>query len=370
MRTIKLKSLSLVNFKGVRSFDVSFDSDVVTITGGNATGKTTLYDAYLWLLFGKDSAGRGDGNGGFNVKTLDKNGKPIYRLEHSVTGVFDVDGREIKLQRCLVEKWNKVNGTTDEVMKDETQFFINDVRCGTKKEYQAEISEIIPEDVFRLITNPFAFNALKPEIQKGMLMEMAGTITNEEVAVLDDSFVALLEELDGKPLVTFLKELSAKKKACKDVLAVIPSNIDTAQRLCPTSENWEEIEAELESKKKLLADVDAKITDKSKASEEEYKRKAEIQKQRDPSGSMAEVYRSQVESNLPKSFTINIAIFKGTAKTPIEVEFDHYLSNGDVLLQLVSPGANELAEDYRDKCIDEVLDGIRAIAPDIAILEI
>lgn len=87
-------------------------------------------------------------------------------------------------------------------------------------------------------------------------------------------------------------------------------------------------------------------------------------------GSMAEVYRSQVESNLPKSFTINIAIFKGTAKTPIEVEFDHYLSNGDVLLQLVSPGANELAEDYRDKCIDEVLDGIRAIAPDIAILEI
>lgn len=118
MRTIKLKSLSLVNFKGVRSFDVSFDSDVVTITGGNATGKTTLYDAYLWLLFGKDSAGRGDGNGGFNVKTLDKNGKPIYRLEHSVTGVFDVDGREIKLQRCLVEKWNKVNGTTDEVMKD------------------------------------------------------------------------------------------------------------------------------------------------------------------------------------------------------------------------------------------------------------
>ena len=98
--------------------------------------------------------------------------------------------------------------------------------------------------------------------------------------------------------------------------------------------------------------------------------KTEIQKQRDPSGSMAEVYRSQVESNLPKSFTINIAIFKGTAKTPIEVEFDHYLSNGDVLLQLVSPGANELAEDYRDKCIDEVLDGIRAIAPDIAILEI
>nr|DAF67714.1 MAG TPA: protein of unknown function DUF2303 [Caudoviricetes sp.] len=98
--------------------------------------------------------------------------------------------------------------------------------------------------------------------------------------------------------------------------------------------------------------------------------KAEIQKQRDPSGSTADVYRQEVESNLPKSFMVNVAIFKGTAKTAIEVEFDHYVKDGEVLLQLVSPGANELTEDYRDKCIDDVLNKIREIAPDIAILEV
>lgn len=98
--------------------------------------------------------------------------------------------------------------------------------------------------------------------------------------------------------------------------------------------------------------------------------KVEIQKQRDPSGSVAEVYRQQVESNLPKSFTVNIPIFKGTGKTAIEVEFDHYISDGEVLLQLVSPGANEMAETYRDSCLDEVLNKIREIAPDIAILEV
>lgn len=54
----------------------------------------------------------------------------------------------------------------------------------------------------------------------------------------------------------------------------------------------------------------------------------------------------------------------------IEVEFDHYLSDGDVYLQLVSPGANEMVETYRDTCIDSVLDKIKAIAPDIAILEV
>lgn len=278
MSTITLKSLSLVNFKGVRELTLNFTQQVTVISGENGTGKTTVFDAFTWLLFGKNSVGRSDSN--FSIKTLDPTtGKPILKLEHSVTAVLDVDGKEIKLQRNYLEKWVKPRGTTEEHLENHyTEFFINDVKLGTKKEYESEISALIPEDVFKMITNPFAFNALKPEIQKGMLMEMAGTITNEEVAVLDDSFVALLEEMAGKPLVTFLKELSAKKKACKDVLAVIPSNIETAQRLCPTSENWEEIEAELESKKKLLADVDAKITDKSKASEE-YKRKAEIQKQ-------------------------------------------------------------------------------------------
>lgn len=100
------------------------------------------------------------------------------------------------------------------------------------------------------------------------------------------------------------------------------------------------------------------------------KAKAEIQKLKDPSGSTADVYKCQVESNLPKSFSVCLSIFKGTAKQRIEVEFDHYLSDGEVYLQLVSPGANELVETFRDTCIDQVLEKIKEIAPDIAILEV
>lgn len=84
---------------------------------------------------------------------------------------------------------------------------------------------------------------------------------------------------------------------------------------------------------------------------------------------MADVYRCQVESSLPKSFTVNMAIFKGTAKQGFEIEFDHYISDGDVYLQLVSPGAKEMAETYRDTCIDQVIAKIKDVAPDIAILE-
>lgn len=99
------------------------------------------------------------------------------------------------------------------------------------------------------------------------------------------------------------------------------------------------------------------------------KAKSEIEKQRDPSGSRADVYRTQVESNLPKSFAVCLPIFKGKEKTTIDVEFDHYLTDGEVFLQLVSPGAKEMADEWRDRVIDEEIAKIRELAPEIAILE-
>lgn len=279
MKKIILKSLALVNFKGVRDFSIAFNDGITTVCGDNGTGKTTLYDAYLWLLFGKDSTGRSDGANGFNVKTTGEDGKPIYRLEHSVTAVLEVDGKEIKLQRSLVEKWQKVNGTTDEVMKEETQYFINDVRTGTKKEYQAEISEIIPEDVFRMITNPYYFTSLSAETQKDMLLEMVGNIDDEEVAATDPDFLALLDQINGTSLAKWAREIAAKKKACNDALATIPASIETAQKLMPESEEWAVLEKQLKEVQDRVKEIDAQIADKSALNDEAYKRKMALMKQ-------------------------------------------------------------------------------------------
>ena len=279
MKKIILKSLALVNFKGVRDFSIAFNDSITTVCGDNGTGKTTLYDAYLWLLFGKDSTGRSDGANGFNVKTTDESGKPIYRLEHSVTAVLDVDGKEIKLQRSLVEKWQKANGTTDEVMKDETQYFINDVRTGTKKEYQAEISEIIPEDVFRMITNPYNFTSLSADTQKEMLLGMVGNIDDEEVAATDPDFLELLDQINGTSLAKWAREIAAKKKACNDALATIPASIETAQKLMPESEEWAVLEKQLKEVQDRVKEIDAQIADKSALNDEAYKRKIALMKQ-------------------------------------------------------------------------------------------
>lgn len=278
MREIKLKSLILVNFKGVRNLEVVFTGQRTIISGDNGTGKTTIFDAFTWLLFGKDSTGRSDSN--FNIKTIDPlTKKPILHLEHSVTGVISVDGKEMKLQRNYVEKWVKPRGTTEETLKNhETEFYLNDVKLATKKEYESEVAAILTEDIFRMITNPFYFISLKVDAQKELLFDMAGGISDDEVAAIKPEYIELLAQLSGRSLSQFSKEVAAKKKACNDVLAVIPSQIDTARRLMPESEDWEALDIELQKKKQRLTEIDNQITDKSKINEQENQRKLEIQR--------------------------------------------------------------------------------------------
>lgn len=304
MKQIILQSLSLINFKGIRSLDIQFDPAQTYICGENGTGKTTVFDAFCWCLFGKDSLNRADSN--FNIKTLDENGSPILKQEHSVTCVLLVDGNPVKLQRKYCEVWTKPRGTTEETLTNhKTEFLINDVKQSTKKDYDAEISAIIPEDVFKMITNPLFFTSLRPEVQKDMLLEMAGTVEDGEVAALKPEYLSLLSQLNGRPLATFLKEVSARKRAIKDELSTIPASIETAQRIRPEAEDWKALEQELKDKKAKVAEIDAQIADKNQLAEAEFQRKYNIQKQ--ISDKQLELsrrqsdLRSQAESSVSKA---------------------------------------------------------------------
>ena len=106
MRKLTLTRLTLTNFKGIESLKVNFGASQEVIYGENEAGKTTIFDAFCWLLFGKDSEDRAD----FDIKTLDKNNKPINRLTHSVEGVFDIDGIKQSFKREYKEKWVKKRG--------------------------------------------------------------------------------------------------------------------------------------------------------------------------------------------------------------------------------------------------------------------
>ena len=253
---IVLQSLHLVNFKGARDVELTFSPGTSQVRGENGTGKTTIFDAFTWLLFGKDSTQRSDSN--FNIKTLDAQGNPILKQEHSVTAVLLVDGKEMKLKRMYREKWEKPTGTTTETLKNhETLFYVNDVKLPTKREYDAKIGSIIPENVFRMITNPFFFNSLPAEDKKLMLQDMVGNVTDQDVAQLKPEYADFLSALAGTPIAEKAKEIKAKKSACNEELALIPTKIETAKKLKPEAEDWDALEKELAEKKAKLADLEA-----------------------------------------------------------------------------------------------------------------
>lgn len=276
---IVLKSLHLVNFKGARDLELSFSPGTSMVNGENGTGKTTVFDAFTWLLFGKDSTQRSDSN--FNIKTLDALGKPILKQEHSVTAVLLVDGKEMKLKRMYREKWEKPTGTTTETLKNhETLFYVNDVKLPTKREYDAKIGSIIPENVFRMITNPFFFNSLPAEDKKLMLQDMVGNVTDEDVAQLKPEYADFLSALAGTPIAEKAKEIKAKKSACNEELALIPTKIETAKKLKPEAEDWDALGRELADKRAKLAEIEALLrNDKSAQNAQIFEQRNNLQTQ-------------------------------------------------------------------------------------------
>ena len=105
---LRLISLRLRNFKGQRDFLFEPNGKNASVFGDNGTGKTTLMDAFNWLLFDKDSTGKKD----FAIKTLDENNNVMHGLEHEVEGLLEVDGKRIKLRKVYYEKWTKKRGST------------------------------------------------------------------------------------------------------------------------------------------------------------------------------------------------------------------------------------------------------------------
>ena len=103
---LKIVNLQLKNFKGIKDLEINFNTKNTNIYGANATGKTTIFDAFKWLLFNKDSSDKET----FNIKTLDKNNTPIHHLEHEVSATMTIDRKETKLRKVLKEKCVKKRG--------------------------------------------------------------------------------------------------------------------------------------------------------------------------------------------------------------------------------------------------------------------
>ena len=154
---IRIIALRLRNFKGVRSADYLFGGRNARIEGPNGSGKSTVFDAFTWLLFGKDH--RDQTTSTFELKTIDPStGKPYPREDHWVEAVLTVDGQEHVLRRAWIEDWVKPTGEVEDVLNGhKSAFYVDGVDVVTKKAYDAVVAGWLREDSFKLLTNPHYF---------------------------------------------------------------------------------------------------------------------------------------------------------------------------------------------------------------------
>ena len=238
---MKLVQLNLQNFKGIEFGDFRFTNNTI-IRGDNATGKTTVFDALCWLLFGKDSLDRAD----FQIKTL-KDGEPVHNVNHMVQAAFDnEDGTGFTLKRIYREKYSNPRGGEVKLTGHTTDYFINDVPS-KEKEYKAFINSMINEDVFKLITNPLFFNEQYTwQNRRKLLLEMCGDVDDASVINSKDELKRLTELLNGRSVDEQRKIIASKKTAINKELDMIPVRIDEAVKCKPTP---------MEAEQKLKDDI-------------------------------------------------------------------------------------------------------------------
>ena len=224
-RTVRLARLQLRNFKGVDSFELTLDGHDGLVRGDNATGKTTLHDAYTWLLFGKDAANRSV----FGIKTVDETGAARSGLEHEVAAIFLVDDTKVELSRTYTETWTKKRGSsTKELTGHSTAYAVDGVPM-KKAEYDARVAELVgPEEHLRLLADPLYFASVLPWAERrNVLLDLVGAPTEEELAAVEPELDDL--ELERDP-DDERKVLEQRRRKLNGELGKLPVRIDEVSR--------------------------------------------------------------------------------------------------------------------------------------------
>lgn len=223
---IKLTHILIENFKGIKHLEIDF-GDTTHISGRNASGKTTISDAFSWLLFDKDSTG----SSAFAIRPKDADGRDIDNIEIKVEAAIDADGEEITLTKIQKQRWTKHRGSTAPTFEGNVNEFMINGYPAKKNEYDQKIRSLIDENLFKLITNPRTFPAMKWQDQRKTLMEFVGDITDEDILNSDtEKYAPIREDVIAAGADKAREKAAITLRSLKKQQNEFPVRIDEAAR--------------------------------------------------------------------------------------------------------------------------------------------
>ena len=246
MTEIKIKRLALENFKCHKSLKLDFEGGNASIYGDNASGKTSIYDALTWLLFGKDSQGNGEKN--IEIKPLDVNGEVKDHLAvTAVEAVLDVNGEEVTLRRTYKEVWTTKRGSSQASYDGNTSdYYVDGVPC-KRNAFQDKVNELVDEDTFRMLTSVSHFaNGISWQERRAVLFKVAGVMDDNQILATNEQFIPLVESMGKLRLEDYKKKLLAEKKKFTGAKTEIPARISECQKTIEDIEGLDFVSAKAE----------------------------------------------------------------------------------------------------------------------------
>ena len=253
MKEIRLRGITIRNFKGCDFLDVAF-GDITHITGRNGVGKSTIFDAFCYVLFNKDSRGAAD----FLKRPVDQDGK--FKDERSTIEVLVsllVDGEPVELIKRECRKYSKNRETgEDEFTGNETSYMINGVSV-KQKDYSKFIADIISENDFHLLTDINYFPSLTKAEKRKILITLCGSINNADITSDDgtgDKYADVRAGIATCGEEAYLLSLRKEKKQAEKQQSGIQMMLEQAQVALASGLSVSELE-------KRQSDITAKVAD-------------------------------------------------------------------------------------------------------------
>jgi len=255
-RKLRLLSLELINFCG-NTHSINFGEHTY-IRGTNGTGKTTLFDAYSWLIKDKDSKDRAV----FGIQPYDSEGTVNNDVFPTVIGRF-VDNTLVvtEFQKTLKMKWEGKKGTTEKRLKTTTEYKI-DGGAKSEKEYNQFIEHYFASlSIIPLLIDPMYFCGPNYHwsSRRSLLTEIAGNITLEELVKLNPKLAPIVEWVRNKDIKTLEGQIAAELKKNQEAKEPIPARIEENSRNIIPVENIEAVNALIQDKENRIKAIDEQL---------------------------------------------------------------------------------------------------------------
>ena len=347
---LMLKSIRLENFKGIKEIELSF-GEKTKILGKNASGKTTIVDAFLWLLFNKNSIYSEK----FDLRPLDSDGKFVDYVDITVSAVIDIDGKETELKKVQSQNWVKQRGSETAVFKGNVNKYEIDGFPKSEKEYKDFIASVMDENLFKILTNPLYFPSMKWKDQRDTLMKLAIDESDIDIAKRVGGFDDLLSDLEKGSTEDIQRKYANALKELKKKQAELPVRIDEVSKQ-KVDIDVAELELQRNALKEQIEKAKSGGVDYGKLKEEKLSLDLKISEYERNANATIRKERSDAEMELVNA---------KDAQRRLESEWcdiESKISNLERLLSIMTKESSELGTQYMAEK-ERVFDESKSICP-------